>query len=72
MMFLSGTFFPRELFPEWLKPITDVMPLTYVADGLREIANNGLHIWELTPQLIGIGAWTVIVYLIAVKIFRWE
>jgi ABC-2 type transport system permease protein len=72
MMFLSGTFFPRELFPDWLKPVTDFMPLTYVGDGLREIANNGAHIWDLGPQLAGVAAWTVIIYLIAIKIFRWE
>jgi ABC-2 type transport system permease protein len=72
MMFLSGTFFPIELFPEWLKPLASILPLTFLADGLREIANLGAHIWDLGPELAGIAIWTVIVYVIAVKVFRWE
>jgi ABC-2 type transport system permease protein len=72
MMFLSGTFFPRETFPDWLQPITDFMPLTYVADGLREIANNGATVFDLGPELLGISVWTIVVYFIAVKLFRWE
>lgn len=36
MMFLSGVFFPVETMPEWLQPVSNVLPLTYFADGLRE------------------------------------
>ncbi len=72
MMFLSGTFFPRESFPEWLVPVTDYMPLTYVADAMRNIANNGATILDVGPELLGIAVWTVAVYGIAVKIFKWE
>ncbi len=72
MMFLSGTFFPRESFPDWLQPITDYIPLTYVANGLRDIANNGTTILGLGPELLGVGVWTVVIYFIAIKLFRWE
>lgn len=72
MMFLSGTFFPIELFPEWLKPIASILPLTFLADGLRQISNLGAHIWDLGPELAGIAVWTIIVYFIAIKVFRWE
>ena len=34
MLFLSGTFFPRFLMPEWLQNITTYLPLTPVIDGL--------------------------------------
>jgi ABC-2 type transport system permease protein len=36
MMFLSGIFFPVETMPEWLQPVSNVLPLTYFADGLRD------------------------------------
>jgi len=36
MMFLSGVFFPVETMPEWLQPISNVLPLTYFVEGLRE------------------------------------
>ena len=36
MMFLSGIFLPVEILPEWLQPVSNILPLTYFADGLRE------------------------------------
>lgn len=35
MMFLSGTFFPLEMYPDILKRIANVLPLTYFNNGLR-------------------------------------
>jgi len=72
MMFLSGTFFPRFLMPEWLQNITSYMPLTPVIDGARLIANEGRSLLELGPQLAVMAVWMVIVYAIAFRVFRWE
>ncbi|WP_428911621.1 ABC transporter permease [Niallia sp. Krafla_26] len=36
MMFLSGIFFPIESMPEWLHPVSNILPLTYFAEGLRD------------------------------------
>jgi ABC-2 type transport system permease protein len=36
MMFLSGTFFPLEMMPEFLREIAKVLPLTYLSEGLRD------------------------------------
>lgn len=36
MMFLSGVFFPVDSMPEWLQPVSLVLPLTYFVDGLRD------------------------------------
>ena len=35
MMFLSGTFFPVEMMPEFLQKFAKVLPLYYVNEGLR-------------------------------------
>jgi ABC-2 type transport system permease protein len=72
MMFLSGVFFPVFLMPELLQKITFFIPLTPVVDGLRLIMTEGYTLLELGPQLAVIGAWTVIIYLIAFRVFRWE
>jgi ABC-2 type transport system permease protein len=72
MMFLSGVFFPVFLMPELLQKITFFIPLTPVVDGLRLILTEGYTLLELGPQLAVIGAWTVIIYLIAFRVFRWE
>lgn len=72
MMFLSGTFFPRFLMPEWLQQVSNFLPLTPVIDGIRLIATEGKHLTEILPQLGLIGIWIFIVYVIAFRVFRWE
>lgn len=72
MMFLSGTFFPRFLMPEWLQNVSGFLPLTPIIDGIRLIATEGRHLWEIAPQLGLIGIWMIVIYVIAFKVFRWE
>jgi len=72
MMFLSGTFFPRYIMPEWLQNISVFLPLTPIIDGIRLIATEGKHLVDILPQLGLIGIWMVVIYLIAFKVFRWE
>jgi ABC-2 type transport system permease protein len=72
MMFLSGTFFPRFLMPDWLQQISAFLPLTPIIDGIRLIATEGKHFIDILPQIGLIGAWLVIIYAIAFRVFRWE
>lgn len=72
MLFLSGTFFPRFLMPLWLQHITSFLPLTPIIDGIRMVATEGKHLVDLGPQLGLIAIWTVIIYAIAFRVFRWE
>lgn len=72
MLFLSGTFFPRDAFPSWLTAITDYFPLTFLADALRRIANEGVHLIALGTDLLGMLVWGIIMFFVAVRVFRWE
>jgi ABC-2 type transport system permease protein len=72
MMFLSGTFFPRFLMPEWLQHVTAFLPLTPVIDGIRLIATEGKSLIQISSQIGLIILWTIIIYLIAFRVFRWE
>jgi ABC-2 type transport system permease protein len=72
MLLLSGIFFSRDGFPSWLKTITDYFPLTYVSHALRKIANEGVSLVEVPVDLMGMGVWLILVYALAVRVFRWE
>jgi ABC-2 type transport system permease protein len=72
MMFLSGTFFPRFLMPEWLQGISGFLPLTPVIDGIRLLTTEGKHLVDIGAQLGFMAVWMVIIYLIAFRVFRWE
>jgi len=72
LMFLSGIFFPRFLMPDWLQGITGYLPLTPIIDGMRYIMTEGRTIFELGPELLTMGIWAVVIYVIAFRVFRWE
>lgn len=72
MTFLSGVFFSRSLMPPFLSNLTQYFPLTYLADALRQIANNGVSILQLKGDLLGLLIWAIIAMIIAVKLFKWE
>lgn len=69
---LSGTFFPVDAFPGWLQKISNILPLTYLNDALRRTAFEGAGILDLLPQLGVVMLWGVVIYALAVRLFRWE
>ena len=72
MMFLSGVFFPRDAMPPFLANITQFLPLTYINQALRAVVNDGAGLTSLGPQLLGMGVWAVITFVLAVRLFKWE
>lgn len=72
MIFLSGTFFPRFLMPEWLQKVSALLPLTPVIDGIRLIVTEGKGLFQIGPQIGLLAIWLVVIYAIAFRVFRWE
>lgn len=72
MMFLSGIFFPIEMMPGFMRPIMDVIPLTYLGDSLRQIMveSSALHSQPVNAAVLA--GWLVVCLLLAVRFFRWE
>ena len=55
MMFLAGTFWPRETMPDILKVVSSYLPLTYVNDGLRDAMIYLQPAQALTNTVIALG-----------------
>ena len=72
MMFLSGVFFPIFFMPDWLQTVAQLLPLTPVIEGIRLIVTENASLLDLGSQLGIIAIWSVIIYAIAFKFFRWE
>ena len=71
-MFLSGVFYPIESMAEFVQPVAYVLPLSFVATGMRDIANEGASLLAIMPSLIGIAVWLFISYLLATRLFVWK
>ena len=69
MMFLSGAAFPRFLFPDTVKQVSDVLPMTQIVLLVQDLwfGQN----WNVTA-LIFLGVLMVVGAIVAVKTFRWE
>ena len=72
MMFLSGVFFPQSVIPDWLVSIAQFFPLTFLADGMRAMVNSGESIFAQGGELLGLLVWGIIIFALAIRVFRWE
>ena len=71
-IFLSGIFYPIESLPGFIQPIAAVLPLSFVANALREIANNGSGLLDIPLDMLGIAVWLVISFVAATRYFVWK
>ena len=72
MMFLSGAFFPIDQMPQFLQAVARIIPLTYLADALRQVMVGGAPfapLWVCVAVLVG---WLVVCFGIASRKFRWQ
>ncbi len=72
MMFLSGVFFPIDAMPPVLQTIARLIPLTYLADALRQTMVGGVpfaSLWVCAGVLL---VWLVVCFGIASRKFRWQ
>ena len=69
---LGGTFFSIDAFPRWLQPISRAMPLTHLNEAMRSVAFEGHNLWDVRGEIGILLIWTLGVYFVATKVFKWE
>jgi len=69
---LGGTFFSIDSFPKWLQPISRALPLTHLNTAMRRVAFEGQTLWQVKSEIGILLIWGVLVYIAAVKVFKWE
>lgn len=68
----SGVFFSYERFPEVIHPLLRLLPLTALNDALRATMLEGAGPLAILPEVGVLAAWTVVPFLLALRLFRWE
>lgn len=71
-LFLSGVFFSRDVVPAFLRPISDVLPLTFLNDALRQVVTAGATLADVRTDVLGMSAWSAVAFVIAVRSFKLE
>jgi ABC-type multidrug transport system permease subunit len=72
MWIVCGVFFSAQRFPNLLQPVIRALPLTAAIDALRANMLQGASLAQLYPQLGVLGIWTIVCFLLGLRLFRWR
>lgn len=72
MFFLGGIFFPISNMPDFLQPIVYAIPISHLANVLRQVMNIGAGIMDLVLPTSILLLWFVASFVFAARIFKWE
>ncbi len=71
-MLLTGIFYPIDAMPTIVQPLANILPLSFVVNGIRSVAIDGASVITLMPNVIGIVIWIVIALSFAIRLFNWK
>ena len=71
MWLLSGIFFSSDRFPSAAQPLIRLLPLTVLNDALRAVMQEGATLASQLPQIGLLAAWSVVTFILALRLFRW-
>lgn len=72
MLFLAGIFYPLDQSPLWLQNIARVLPLSYLADGLRQSMVYGASLAHLWTDVLALLITAIVGLFLAVRFFQWD
>jgi ABC-2 type transport system permease protein len=72
MTFLGGVFFPLDSAPAPIRVIAHFLPLTYLAEGLQNVAVRGHSFTSTLPNLGVLAIFAVLLAGLALRLFRWQ
>jgi ABC-2 type transport system permease protein len=76
IMFTSAALFPTAIMPDWLRSVANYNPLTFAADGLRQVCfENAVSIHSLGFDVIGLAVFSLIFVaigiVVAIKVLKY-
>jgi ABC-2 type transport system permease protein len=72
MTFLGGVFFPLDSAPAPVRVIAHFLPLTYLAEGLQDVAVRGHSFTSTLPNLGVLALFGALLAALALRLFRWQ
>jgi ABC-2 type transport system permease protein len=72
MAFLSGTFYPIDSSPGWVRGIANALPLRYLTDGMAGQLSGTATATAIVVPCLALAVFTAIFGASATKLFRWS
>jgi ABC-2 type transport system permease protein len=67
---LAGVYYPITVLPDWLTPISRIIPLTYGLDAMRLAVLQGHSIYELRLDILILVGFTVVLTPLSFLVFK--
>jgi ABC-type multidrug transport system permease subunit len=71
LMLLSGVYFSLDGAPIWLQRATDLLPLAPLLKALRAVFNDGAGLGSQGQGLAILAVWTLLLFVLATRRFKW-
>lgn len=68
---LGGVIYPVGLFPEWLRPVSWVLPITHGAHALRAMLLEGASLSSVASHVLVLVVYCVVALPLSLAAFRW-
>ena len=70
LLVLGGVIFPLTKFSGGLRSVLELLPISALADGLRQVLQHGAGL--PARDLLVLSVWAVLGLALAARFFRWE
>ena len=67
---LSGVFWPIQAIPEWLRPVSYVLPTTYAVEAVRSVILRGWGLDKIYPDVIALLIFACVFLALATILLR--
>jgi ABC-2 type transport system permease protein len=67
---LGGVYFPTKILPDWMKRISDWIPMSHALESLRSTLLAGAGFSEVGPHLAFLGVFSVVVWAVSIFAFQ--
>lgn len=72
MAFLSGSFFPLDDTPDWVRTISNAMPLKHLNESVQGVLTRGEGWGVALPAMGGLLLFAAVLTAVAARLFRWD
>jgi ABC-2 type transport system permease protein len=72
MAFLSGSFYPLDQSPGWLRAVSLALPLRHMIDGVSGVLPGGSGPTAILVPCLALLGYTLVLLAFATKLFRWS
>lgn len=70
MTFLGNIFYPIDALPHALQIVAKILPVTYLADGLRQAYLYPFNFQKIGFDILILGVWLAVMLVVTISVFR--